>query len=226
MTERYSRSAIEGFGEEQQRRLSEARVFVAGCGGLGSAALQYMAAAGIGTLMIADHDRVALSNLQRQVLYTTDQIGMPKAECAAARLAAINPEIEIVAHTIAVDGDNFTRLAAEADMVVDCTDSYAVRVMLSEKCKAHGKPFIYASAEEMGGQVALFTPSCGVYYHELFAHMPAQKPPVGVLSPMPGIIGSIEAAEAIKYISSTGQTLEGRLLVADMRKLSFRIFDL
>ncbi len=226
MTERYSRSAIEGFGAEQQKRLSEATVFVAGCGGLGSAALQYMAAAGIGTLIIADHDKVSLSNLQRQVLYTTDQIGMPKAECAAARLAAINPEIEIVAHTMAVDGDNFARLAALADMVVDCTDNYPVRGMLSKMCKAHGKPFIYASAEEMGGQVALFTPSCGVYYHELFASTPQQKPAVGVMSPMPGIIGSIEAAEAIKYLSATGQTLEGRLLIVDMRELSFRIFDL
>ena len=227
MTLRYERSLlVDGFGTEGQARLSRAKVAVVGCGGLGSAALSYLAAAGVGALSIADGDTVSLSNLQRQVLYTTEQIGRRKATCAAERLRAINPDVDIAVHNLFIDVDNFPDIADGADLIIDCTDNYRTRYTLSKLCKEHGKPFIYATAEQMGGQVALFTPRCRTYYHDLFPEPAPQRPVVGVLPPLPGIIGAIEAAEAIKYLSKTGETLEGRLLVTDFREMRFDIFEL
>lgn len=227
MTERYLRSVlVEGFGPEGQERLSRSTVAVAGCGGLGSAALSYLAAAGVGRLVIADGDTVNLSNLQRQVLYTTAQIGRHKATCAAERLGAINPDVDIVVHNVSISVDNFDSFASGADIVIDCTDNYAARYALSSMCKERSLPFIYATAEGMGGQVALFTPRHGIYYHDLYPEPAEQRPVVGVMPPIPGVIGAIEASEAIKYLSGTGDTLEGKLLVADMRRMRFEIFGL
>ncbi len=227
MTERYLRSVmVEGFGAEGQARLAQSKVAVAGCGGLGSAALSYLTAAGVGTLVIADGDTVALSNLQRQVLYATEQIGRPKAECAAERLRALNPDVDIVVHNVFIGVENFVDIFGEADIIIDCTDNYMARYALSALCKKHGKPFIYATAQGMGGQMALFTPRHGIYYHDLYPEPAAQRPAVGVMPPLPGIIGSLEALEAIKYLSGTGDTLEGKLMVADMGRMRFEVFEL
>lgn len=227
MTERYLRSVlVEGFGTDGQERLARSKVAVVGCGGLGSAALPYLAAAGVGRLVIADGDTVSLSNLQRQVLYTTAQIGRDKASCAAERLREINPDVDIVVHNVSIGVDNFCDFAADADIIVDCTDNYATRYVLSRMCKECSLPLIYATAEGMGGQAALFTPRHGIYYHDLYPEPTRQRPVVGVMPPVPGVIGAIEAMEAIKYLSGSGDTLEGRLLVADMGRMSFELFDL
>ncbi len=227
MTDRYLRSVlVEGFGAEGQERLARSTVAVVGCGGLGSASLSYLAAAGVGRLVIADNDTVSLSNLQRQVLYTTAQIGCDKVLCAADRLRAINPNVDIVVHNMSINVDNFADFASGADIIIDCTDNYATRYTLSMKSKESSLPFIYATAEGMGGQVALFTPRHDLYYHDLYPEPAEQRPVVGVMPPIPGIIGAIEASEAIKYLSGMGDTLEGRLLVADMKRMSFDIFEL
>jgi len=227
MTERYLRSVmVEGFGAEGQARLAQSKVAVAGCGGLGSAALSYLTAAGVGTLVIADGDVVSLSNLQRQVLYATEQIGRPKAVCAAERLRALNPDVDIVVHNMFIDAGNFVDIFGDADIIVDCTDNYMARYAMSALCEKQGKSFIYASAEGMGGQVALFTPRHGIYYHDLYPEPAAQRPAVGVMPPLPGIIGAMEAMEAIKYLSGAGETLEGRLLVADIGRMRFDVFEL
>ena len=153
-TERYQRNLlVEGFSATGQQRLSESRVTVVGAGGLGSATLNYLAAAGVGRLRIVENDTVSLSNLQRQILYTTADLDAPKAEVAAARLSRLNPACRIEIRTDRLDGGNADEILSDCDVVVDCTDNYATRYAIDDFCSARRIPMVYGTAEQIGGQI-------------------------------------------------------------------------
>lgn len=223
---RYARHlTIPGFGEAAQARLKNARVLVIGAGGLGSPVLLYLAAAGVGHIKIADFDRVELTNLQRQVLFTEAEIGALKAERAAQRLTALNPLAEVQAICAPFDRDNARDLIREVDLVIDGTDNFPTRYLSNDACVLEGKPLIYGSIYRFEGQVAVFNllrpdGSRGPNYRDLF---PTPPPPElvpncaegGVLGVLPGIIGSLQANEALKVLSGVGAPLDGQLFVLD-----------
>jgi sulfur-carrier protein adenylyltransferase/sulfurtransferase len=234
---RYGRHLVlEEFGMNGQRRLKQARVLVVGAGGLGSPSLLYLAAAGIGTLGIADFDTVDLSNLQRQVLFTTDDIGRNKAVAAAERLQRLNPTITVHTHTTRLTSANARELVAAYDVVLDGTDNFPTRYLLNDACVLLDKPLVYGSILRFEGQVAVFNwrYADGHYsanYRDLFPVPPdpASVPnceQAGVLGVLPGIIGSMQANEVIKIISGVGEPLADRLLLLDsttMRQQVIRI---
>lgn len=226
---RYERQLIvSGFGDEAQEKLKNARVLVVGAGGLGSAVLPYLTAAGVGCIGIVEFDIVSPSNLQRQILYTTHDLDSPKAETAAERLMAINPHSQIVTFAVRLTNDNAEKIFEGFDLVVDCTDNYAARYVIDSACGKLRLPMIYGTAQEAEGQVSLFHTEGAGSYAALYpeSDRKADDTPVGVLSPMPGIVGSIQALEAIKLITGFGQTLAGRLLTIDAKTMDFKIFIL
>jgi adenylyltransferase/sulfurtransferase len=225
---RYARHLIlPDFGVEGQRRLKAARVLLVGAGGLGSPAGLYLAAAGVGRLGLVDFDRVDESNLQRQVLYGQSDLGRPKVEAAAARLADVNREIEIVPHALRLDASNALDLVADYDVVVDGSDNFPTRYLVNDACVLAGKPNVYGSIFRFEGQVAVFWGERGPCYRCLFAEPP---PPGlvpscaegGVLGVLPGVIGALQANEAIKLAAGIGEPMIGRLLLFDALRLSFR----
>lgn len=226
--ERYVRNLlVEDFTQEQQEKLLNGRVLVIGAGGLGSAVLHYLAAAGIGRLGIADSDIVSLSNLQRQVLYTEKDLGHPKAECAARRVKLINSNTNTDVYNFYITVENASQIIKEYDLTVDCSDNYPTRYLVDKICREFSIPFIYGSAEQTQGQVSVFNYGQAGSYIDLFPQMPrTQKSPVGVLSPLPGIVGSIQALEAIKLLTGYGSPLAGKLLTIDGKTNRFTLFDL
>ena len=225
--ERYRRNLlVEGFSEEQQQRLAESRITVVGAGGLGSAALNYLVAAGVGFIRIIENDFVSLSNLQRQILYTTDDLGRAKASAATDRLSRINPQCQIDAVTDRLDTLNAETLLSGSQLVIDCTDNYATRYVIDDFCSARRVPMIYGTAEQIGGQVSVFNTGRAGSYRDLYPTAPAQKSEVGVLPPMVGIVGSFQALEAIKLLTGIGSGLDGRLLSIDGRTLQITLFEI
>jgi adenylyltransferase/sulfurtransferase len=225
---RYARHLIlPDFGVEGQRRLKAARVLLVGAGGLGSPAGLYLAAAGVGRLGLVDFDRVDESNLQRQVLYGQGDLGRPKVEAAAARLADVNREIEIVPHALRLDASNALDLVADYDVVVDGSDNFPTRYLVNDACVLAGRPNVYGSIFRFEGQVSVFWGERGPCYRCLFAEPP---PPGlvpscaegGVLGVLPGVIGALQANEAIKLAAGIGEPMIGRLLLFDALRLSFR----
>jgi molybdopterin/thiamine biosynthesis adenylyltransferase len=224
---RYSRQImLPGFGIAGQERLRSASVLVAGLGGLGSPAAMYLAAAGIGRLVLADFDAVDLSNLQRQILHTTDRIGLPKAESARIALAALNPEVELEIVKRSLSDETLPGLAARVDLVLDCSDNFATRFAVNAACVAAGKPLVSGAAIRMEGQVAVFSGRPGgPCYQCLYPRDGALDETCsanGVLAPLVGIVGSIQAAEAIKVLSGLGEPLVGRLLLLDAAAMEWR----
>lgn len=230
--ERYSRQLrLPEVGEAGQRRLAAARVAMVGAGGLGSPAAYYLAAAGVGTLLLADDDVVDRSNLQRQILHTEARIGMPKVESARAALAALNPRIGIEAFAERITAANVERLIAAADVVVDGADNFPARYLLNDACVKLGKPLVYGAVHRFEGQVGVFDAGRrrgeAPCYRCLF---PEPPPPdaapncaeAGVLGVLPGVIGLLQATEAIKLILGLGEPLTGRLLHFDALALRFR----
>ena len=223
---RYSRHLIiPEFNIEGQRKLKAAKVLVVGCGGLGSPVLQYLAAAGIGTIGLVDYDTVDESNLQRQVLYGVESVGKLKVEEAKRRILSINPHIEVQTYNTLLTSENAMDILAEYDIVADGTDNFATRYLVNDACVLLGKTNIYASIFQFEGQVSVFNYSnesgeTGPNYRDLF---PTPPPPGmipscaegGVLGVLPGIIGSIQALEVIKVASGVGDPLSGRLLLFD-----------
>ena len=209
-----------------QEKLKQARVLLIGVGGLGCAAAQYLGAAGIGQLTLVDFDRVELSNLQRQILHTTANIGDNKAQSGKQSLAAINPEINIVAIEKKLEGEGLERLCADHDLVVDCCDNLATRTALNEVCFKLKLPLVSGAAIRMEGMVSCFDYSVGTPCYQCFSQLFSEQQlscmEAGVLSPAVGIIGSIQAAEAIKIVSGIGTPLIGRVLLADIATMSFR----
>ncbi|MCC6486672.1 MAG: molybdopterin-synthase adenylyltransferase MoeB [Candidatus Hydrogenedentes bacterium] len=225
---RYSRHLlIPEVAMEGQRRLKAAKVLLIGAGGLGSPLGLYLAAAGIGHLGIVDFDVVEFSNLQRQVLHTTPDVGRRKTESAAAHLRAINPEIQIATYDTRISSANAMELVRPYDIVIDGTDNFPTRYLVNDACVLLGKPNIYGSIYRFEGQVSVFAPSAGPCYRCLFAEPP---PPGmvpscaegGVLGILPGVIGCMQATEAVKLILGIGEPLIGRLLLYDALEMNFR----
>jgi sulfur-carrier protein adenylyltransferase/sulfurtransferase len=223
---RYNRHIIlPEFGREAQEKLKQARVLVIGAGGLGCPALQYLTAAGIGTIGIVDFDKVEESNLQRQVLFDTANIGRPKAEVAAGKLGLQNPYVNFRVHPIKLDRSNALALFADYDLVIDGSDNFPTRYLVSDVCTIQNKPLIFGSVFKFEGQVSVFNYTDnagkkGPTYRCLFPEppMPDTVPncaTIGVLGVLPGIIGTMQATEAIKVISGKGEPLTGKLLILD-----------
>jgi len=226
---RYSRQTILAeIGPGGQRRLGAGSVLCIGAGGLGCATLPYMAAAGVGRIMIIDHDRVDISNLHRQVLFAEADVGRPKAEAAAARLAAINGGVAVEALPERLDLDNVERLFGQADVVIDGSDNYATKYLAADAALKFGVPLVYASATGMEAMVTVFEPGAGPCLRCLFPQAPSGWVPncaeAGVLGPLVGAAGAIQAAEAIKLLVGDPAlpSLSGRLWLMDARDMSSR----
>ncbi|MEQ9105626.1 MAG: molybdopterin-synthase adenylyltransferase MoeB [Rhodothermales bacterium] len=226
--ERYSRHLLlPGFGAEGQRRLLDARVLVIGAGGLGAPVSLYLAAAGVGCLGLVDHDRVDAGNLQRQVLFGTADVGRKKVAAAAERLRGLNPDVTVVEHDTWLTAANAEALISQYDLVVDGTDNFATRYLVNDVCVWTGRPNVYASIYRFDGQVSIFGAPGGPCYRCVF---PEPPPPgavpscaeAGVLGVLPGVLGSLQAAEALKWLTGTGEPLVGRLLLADVGSGRFR----
>jgi adenylyltransferase/sulfurtransferase len=229
---RYSRQILlPRIGFEGQDRLLRSTVLVVGIGGLGSPVAMYLAGSGVGHLILADFDRVDLSNLQRQIVHSTADIGRPKVASARDRLLALNPDIRVTAVEGRMDGDTLRPYVAQADVVIDATDNFETRFALNAACMASGKPLVSGAVVRFEGQVAVFHPGhpASPCYHCLY---PDLQGPVetcsqtGVLAPVVGIIGSLQATEALKLLLGIGETLEGRLLVLDALTLEWRTLRL
>lgn len=218
---RYQRHlTLPGFGEAAQLRLKGARVLVIGAGGLGCPVMQYLAAAGVGTLGIVDDDVVSRSNLQRQILFTDADVGQPKAEVAAARLKAMNPMVTCEVHAKRLTVDNALELVGGYDVVVDGSDNFATRYLVSDACVLAGKPLVYGALYTFQGQASVFNHKGGPTYRCLFPEPPDPKDApncaeIGVLGVLPGLIGVIQATEAIKVLCGIGRPLSGRLMIFD-----------
>jgi molybdopterin/thiamine biosynthesis adenylyltransferase/rhodanese-related sulfurtransferase len=231
---RYDRHiALQGFGQEGQARLKAARIVVVGAGGLGAPVLLYLAAAGVGRITVIDPDRVHLSNLQRQVLYTTEDVGKPKVDAALARLSALNPEIELRIYSDYFREENAQKLVFGADLVLDCTDSIATRYCINDACREAGTPWVYGAIYGYEGQVAVFNAPDKegkvTDYRDLFPEVSTAIPTcdqVGVLGVLPGTIGMLQANEAIKYLTGIGEGLRNKVLSMDLRDCSQYIWEL
>jgi Dinucleotide-utilizing enzymes involved in molybdopterin and thiamine biosynthesis family 2 len=230
--ERYSRHLrLPEIGAKGQRRLEAATVLLVGAGGLGSPVAFYLAAAGIGQLRIADDDAVDRSNLQRQILHVDADVGMPKVESAATRLSALNPRVEVQPVAERVTSENIERLMADVDVVVDGGDNFPVRYLLNDACVKLHKPLVYGAVHRFEGQVGVFDAGrqrgVAPCYRCLFPEPPAPEDApncseVGVLGVLPGVIGMLQATEALKLLLGLGDPLVGRVLHFDALSMRFR----
>jgi sulfur-carrier protein adenylyltransferase/sulfurtransferase len=229
---RYSRHLLlPEVGVEGQRRLKRARVLTVGAGGLGSPVSLYLAAAGVGTIGLVDFDAVDLTNLQRQIVHGTSTLGRPKLDSAEARLADLNPNVQIEKHETRLTSENALSILGEYDIIVDGSDNFPTRYLINDACVLLGKPNVYGSIFRFEGQASLFYAPTGPCYRCLYSEPP---PPGlvpscaegGVLGVLPGVIGSIQALETIKWILGAGDSLVGRLVLFDALKLRFRELQL
>lgn len=225
---RYSRHLIlPEVGEVGQRKLLDARVLIVGAGGLGSPAALYLAAAGIGTLGIVDDDVVDDSNLQRQVIHSTERLGMGKAASARAAILALNPDVEVITHETRLSKENVFEILGDYDVILDGTDNFATRYLINDACVLLNKPNVHGSIFRFEGQATTFVAGEGPCYRCLF---PSPPPPelapscaeAGVLGLLPGMIGMIQATEAAKLVLGIGEPLIGRLLTYDALAMEFR----
>jgi len=219
---RYSRHLLlNEFGEEAQERLLAAHALVVGAGGLGSSALLYLAASGMGRITVCDGDRVELTNLQRQVVHRTQSIGRPKAASAAATLREINPDIRIEPLEERAGPERLAALARAADVVLDCSDNFATRHALNRACVAARKPLVSGAGIRFDGQIAVFdlrrpdAPCYNCLFAEDAEAEDVRCAVMGVFAPLVGIIGTFQAMEAIKVVAGVGETLAGRLMLFD-----------
>ncbi|OBX07238.1 molybdopterin-synthase adenylyltransferase [Gallibacterium salpingitidis] len=228
---RYNRQIImKSIDFDGQERLKGSKVLIIGLGGLGCAAAQYLAAAGVGELMLVDFDTVALSNLQRQVLHNDSRIGMPKVDSAKKSLAELNPLVTINTLNAQLTDEQLTALIADYDLVLDCTDNVETRNQLDRLCQQQQTPLVSGAAIRMEGQVSVFTyqPNTPTYrdLSQLFGENVLSCVEAGVLSPIVGIVGSIQALEAIKVLLNIGTSLCGRLLMIDGLNMQVRTINL
>jgi len=230
--ERYKRHlALPEFGADAQQRLLASRVLLVGAGGLGCPLAQYLAAAGVGTLGIVDFDLVDASNLQRQVLYGTRDVGRPKAEVARERILAQNPDVKVEVHQVRIASDNALAILGDYDVVVDGTDNFPTRYLTNDACVLLGRPNVHGSIFRFEGQATVFDARRGPCYRCLY---PEPPPPGsvpscaegGVLGVLPGIIALVQATETIKLLTGIGEPLVGRLLQYDALEMSFQEFRL
>ncbi|MBB5039350.1 molybdopterin-synthase adenylyltransferase MoeB [Prosthecobacter dejongeii] len=231
--QRYARHlAMPEFGIEAQRKLKAARVLCIGAGGLGSPISMYLAAAGVGTLGLVDPDVVEISNLQRQLLFGQSDVGRPKLEAARERLLDINPHLEVRMHREMFTATNARQIAADYDLLIDGTDNFPTRYLSNDTAVWLGKPNVYGSILRFEGQVAVFAPHLGAPCYRCMSPIPPKPGLVpscaegGVLGVLPGLVGTMQALEAIKLITGMGQPLLGKLLHVDTLSLRFRTFNL
>lgn len=226
--QRYSRHLIlPEIGEQGQTKLLNAKVFIVGAGGLGSPVGYYLAAAGVGTIAIIDNDEVDLSNLQRQIAHCTRTVGVPKVESAKQTFESLNPDVEIVPVRQRLTKQNIFALIKDYDIVADCSDNYATRFLVNDACVMTKKPLVTGAIFKFEGQLTVVIPGDGPCYRCLFEEPP---PPgilpspegAGLLGVIPGVIGTLQAAEILKLITNAGQILKGELLIFDALKPSFR----
>jgi sulfur-carrier protein adenylyltransferase/sulfurtransferase len=229
---RYSRHiSLPGVGVEGQARLKDGRVLVVGAGGLGSPVALYLAAAGVGHLGLVDFDAVDRSNLQRQIIHGTSDIGRPKIESARDRILDVNPHTNVVGHETRLTSANALEILADHDVIVDGTDNFQTRYLVNDACVLLGKPNVYGSIFRFEGQASVFATADGPCYRCLFRDPP---PPGlvpscaegGVFGVLPGLIGVVQATETIKLLLGAGETLAGRLLLVDALRMHFRTIQL
>ncbi len=226
---RYSRHILlDALGIEGQARILDSRVLVVGAGGLGSPAALYLASAGVGTLVLADGDTVDATNLQRQILHTEARVGQLKALSGQTALAAVNPETRVIPITERLDGTALSTQVAEADLVLDCTDNFATRHAINRACVRHKKPLVSGAAVRFDGQVSVYDLSRpeSPCYHCLFPEGEDAEEMrcavMGVFAPLTGIVGSLQASEALKRLAGIGEPLVGRLLLVDALTQTWR----
>jgi adenylyltransferase/sulfurtransferase len=226
---RYSRHILlSELGPDAQVRFAAAHALIIGMGGLGAPAAQFLAAAGVGTITICDADHVDLTNLQRQILYATSDIGAHKVDAAAQRLSAVNPEVRIERIAARVGAVELAPLVAAADVVLDCCDNFATRHQVNAACVRAGKPLVSGAALRFDGQVAVFDPrdADSPCYRCLFGEgdelEETRCATMGVFAPLVGIVGATQAAEALKLLAGVGQSLAGRLLLVDALAMQWR----
>jgi molybdopterin/thiamine biosynthesis adenylyltransferase/rhodanese-related sulfurtransferase len=233
---RYScQIALPGFSEAAQQLLQQAKVLIVGAGGLGCPAAQYLTAAGVGTLGIADFDTISISNLHRQILYTPADVGQKKSVIACQKLQQQNPGIRLVPYDVKITSDNVMDLINQYDIVIDGTDNFETRYLLNDACVITGKPVVYGAIYQYEGQVAVWNVSNAngtrsPNYRDLFPEVDASQIPNcadgGVIPTLAGIIGCIQANEVIKYITQTGELLAGKVMVFDALTLQSRIIKI
>ena len=228
--ERYNRQIIlPELGNEGQQRLKRAKVLIVGVGGLGSPIALYLAGAGVGTIGLVDDDLVSISNLQRQVLYSEPEVGLPKAIQAKIRLEALNSDIKVNAHPCRLSKGNAEEIIGEYDIIVDGCDNFATRYLINDTCLKLGKVYVYGAIRAFDGQVSVFNYHGGPHYRHLFPYeeemlsMPA--PPKGVLGVTPGIVGCAEANEVLKIIGGYGDILSGKLWTIDLKTMETNIIS-
>ncbi len=227
--ERYTRQiSIEKIGEEGQLRLSRSSALIVGVGGLGSPIATLLASAGMGRIGIVDYDTVSLSNLPRQTIYTTSDIGLPKVECARRRLSAMNPEVKIEAYNERFDHKLADKLLPRYDMVIDGCDNPSTRYIIDRAARKHSMPYVYGAIREFEGQVSVFHYRGAGGYEDLFPeeYSPKSYSPPAVMATTPAIIGAIEANEALKIAIGYGNVLNGKLLRFESVSYALDIFDI
>lgn len=226
--ERYARHiALAEIGEAGQEQLLRAKVLVIGAGGLGSSASIYLAAAGVGTIGIADADEVDLSNLQRQILHKTGDIGRAKVQSAKETLEAMNPDVVVKPYAIRVSGKNIMELIEDYDFIIEATDNFASKFLINDACVMAKKPFTHAGIMRFQGQIMTYVPGKGACYRCVFQDPPPKNAvptckETGIIGAMAGVMGTLQAMEAIKYITGAGQLLTGTLLTYDALTMTFR----
>jgi len=230
---RYSRHILlPQIGIEGQERLLAARALVVGAGGLGSPATMYLAAAGVGTLVLCDDDSVDLTNLQRQILHHTASVGRPKVESGRDTLARLNPEVNVIALAQRLEGAALAEQVAAADVVLDCSDNFATRHAINRACVMHRKPLVSGAAIRFDGQVSVFdlrrpdSPCYNCLFPEGRDAEEVRCATMGVFAPLVGIIGATQAAEALKLVVGCGESLSGRLLLLDGLAMEWRAIQL
>ncbi len=226
---RYSRHILlPELGIEAQEKFAAAHALVVGAGGLGTPAAQFLAAAGVGTITLCDPDAVDLTNLQRQILFATADVGMPKVAAAKARLGAINPQVRVETIAARVGPDELAPLVQAADVVLDCSDNFVTRHAVNRACVAARRPLVSGAAIRFDGQIAVFDPRGpeNPCYHCLFGEGEELEETrcaiMGVFAPLTGIVGATQAAEALKLIAGVGESLAGRLLLLDAQTMRWR----
>jgi len=226
--ERYSRHIIlREVGGKGQQKLLDGKVLIIGAGGLGAPVALYLAAAGVGTIGIADADDVDLSNLQRQVIHFTADIGKPKVESAREKIVAINPDVKVVTYHEWVTAANITGIIADYDFIIDGTDNFAAKFLINDACVLAGKPYSHGGILQFVGQTITVLPGQSPCYRCLFPAPPPKDAiptcsQAGVIGVLPGVIGSIQATEAIKFLLGKGKLLAGRILMYDALDMKFR----
>ena len=225
---RYSRHILlNEIGMEGQERIQGAHALIVGAGGLGSPVALYLGSAGVGRITVVDHDTVDMTNLQRQIAHTMSRVGAPKVESIQAAVAQVNPGVQVIAMQARADADLLETLVAQADVVLDCCDNFATRHAINAACVRHLKPLVSGAAIRFDGQVTVYdlrethSPCYACVFPAEASFEETRCATMGVFAPLVGIIGSMQAAEALKLLTGAGRTLNGRLLMLDGRAMEF-----